>query len=113
MHLEDLGYDVIAADEPANCPVYFHEHCSATERCADMIFIDQTMPSMTGLDFLKMQAERGCKLAPKFKVLMTGALTEDIRRQAEALGCQVAQKPMRLDDVTAYVLAARKNMVPD
>ena len=112
MHLEDLGYQAVAADEPAACPVYHHSHCSATERCADVIFIDQTMPSMTGLDFLKKQAERGCKLAPQFKMLMTGALTEEIRTLAAKIGCEVAQKPVRLDDITAFVLNAKKNLYP-
>ena len=112
MHLEDLGYQVMTAAEPTSCPVYEHAHCSASTPCADVIFIDQTMPAMTGLEFLKLQAERGCKLLPKFKMLMTGDLSQSVRQQAEEIGCQVAQKPLRLDDVTHFVQQVVQNRNP-
>ena len=70
------------------------------------------MPRMSGLDFIRMQAERGCKLAPACKLLMTGDLTNRIRRQAEALGCRVEQKPLALEDAEAFVLFAKKGYAP-
>lgn len=106
-HFEDLGYEVIAASEPTLCPVYCHDYCSVEDRCADVIIIDQNMPEMTGAEFIKMQSERGCKLPTKYKLIMTGAITDEVQILVESLGCQVVQKPFTLSDAETFVLSAR------
>jgi len=113
MFLEDLGYDVRTAADPVSCPVYCKGHCQQSERCADVIFVDQTMPKMSGLEFLQLQAARGCKLAPQCKMLMTGDLTERLYHQAQELGCHVEQKPVRLDRVVEFILTAQKVLYPE
>jgi len=113
MFLEDLGYDVRTAADPVSCAIACKDHCQQAERCADVIFVDQTMPKMSGLEFLQRQAARGCKLAPQYKMLMTGDLTERLYHQAQELGCHVEQKPVRLDRVADFVLAAQKALYPD
>ena len=109
-HLEDFGYEVLVAEDPTICPVYYHEKCTAEDRCADVLFIDQNMPRMTGAEFIKMQAERGCKLPAKYKLIMAGAVTVDVKKLADPLGCQIFQKPFSLGDAEVFVLKAKSEM---
>ncbi len=106
-YLEDMGCKVMTSSEPTLCSVYNHENCTANTRCCDVLLTDQNMPRMSGLEFIRMQSERGCKLPPKYKMIMTGVITNDVRLQAEALGCQIIQKPFSLQSVEPLVLTAK------
>ena len=106
-HFEGLGHDVRAAEYPTVCSAYYQEQCVAKDPCADVIFIDQNMPSMTGTDFLKMQEVRGCKLSASCKYIMTGVVTDDVKNATDSLGCQIVQKPFSLVDAEAFVLKAK------
>jgi len=66
--------------------------------------IDQNMPVMTGAEFIRMQSERGCKLPTRYKLIMTGSLTDEVRALAESLGCQVIQKPFSLAEARRFVV---------
>ena len=106
-HLEGMGYEVLTAKDPTLCPVYRHEKCTAKDRCADVLFIDQNMPGMTGAEFIRMQSERGCKLPASYKLIMTGSITDYVQALAESLGCQIVQKPFSLADAEVFVLKAK------
>ena len=106
LYFKTAGYAVSTASEPALCSVYQHANCTAEDRCADALMIDQNMPGMTGVEFIRRQSERGCKLPARYKLIMTGALTEEVRALAESLGCQVVQKPFSLVEARRFVLTA-------
>jgi len=106
-HLENLGYDVIAADAPTLCSVCSHGKCTVQTRCADVMLIDQNLPGITGSEFIEMQAERGCKLSPDCKMVMTGAITDEIKAFADQLGCMVLVKPLSLTEAENFVVLAK------
>lgn len=109
-HLKALGYAVTTASEPTLCPVYFHKDCSAENRCADIIFIDENLPGMQGSEFIKQQAERGCKLPPQYKLIMTGAVTAELLRLAGSIGCKVVQKPFSLKGAELFVAKSQQRL---
>jgi len=72
--IEMMGYEVLTAETPITC-AFYRDHvdsCRQHHRCADVLITDYSMPSMTGLDLLVMQHQRGCKLTSQNKALMTG-----------------------------------------
>jgi len=97
-YLELLGHEVIDSEDPSGCPIYneLAEECQHDFPCGDMLLIDNNMPKMTGLEFLKRQSERGCKGMMKNKALMSAGLSDEERDQAREMGCQVFTKPFRL-----------------
>jgi len=104
-YIEMLGHEVVDAHDPSGCPVYgeLDEQCAHRDPCGDLLLIDQNMPKMTGLEFIRRQGERGCKGMAKCKALMSAALSNEELAQAEALGCRVFRKPFRLHHLRDWI----------
>jgi CheY-like chemotaxis protein len=95
LYSEMLGYDATAAKEPHFCPAYrSNQACDKQEPCADILLIDQFMPTMFGMDWVERQANKECKIPGHCKGILAKVFVEDDFKRAEKLGCHVLQKPV-------------------
>jgi len=99
--LESRGHEVHAYAYPVTCPLYQQPDgsCPQESPCADLLITDMQMSTMSGLDLLHLQAEKGCKVMVRNKLLLTAELSEDQKRRAEQLGCVVANKPFEIPEL--------------
>lgn len=95
-HLEDQGHKVTVFE----CPDEMIKHCdtcsSRETPCFDVLFVDNNMPSIFGLDFLNYSTLPHCKLPANRKILMSGALSAQAMKHAHEKGFRTYQKPLRL-----------------
>jgi CheY-like chemotaxis protein len=82
------------------------ESCPMSVPCYDIVLSDNNMPKMTGLEFFSYLAQRGCKVPPHCKALISGDLSPKDRRVAESMGCKVFQKPTPLSLIESWVDAS-------
>jgi CheY-like chemotaxis protein len=103
--LEGRGYEVLTAETPVTCAFYRDrvDDCPQHERCTDVLITDYEMPLMTGIDLLELQHKGGCKLTSRNKAVMTGRDSPEIRKSAEALGCQFFIKPLPIPALIAWL----------
>jgi DNA-binding response OmpR family regulator len=99
--LTSRGHDVHAYAYPVTCPLYQQPDgtCPQESPCADLLITDMRMSAMSGLDLLRLQAEKGCKVTVCNKLLLAAELSEDQKLQAEQLGCVVAHKPFEIPEL--------------
>jgi DNA-binding response OmpR family regulator len=99
--LTSRGHEVHAFAYPVTCPLYQQPDgtCSQESPCADLLITDMRMSAMSGLDLLRLQAEKGCKVAVRNKLLLAAELSENQKRLAEQLGCVVAHKPFDIPEL--------------
>ncbi|NIQ09844.1 MAG: response regulator, partial [Gammaproteobacteria bacterium] len=103
--LSKLGHDVLTFSDPAACPLAQKETytCSQDLLCADVILTDIVMPNMSGIDLLKLQEERGCRILKENKAFIS-ATTKDEHFEAIAeLGYKHFVKPFKLVDIVAWL----------
>ena len=62
--LNELGYEVFTFQDPVASPLYGKGYCDCPtgKTCADIIISDVNMPFVSGLDFIKSQVHKGCKV---------------------------------------------------
>jgi len=107
-HFEDLGHEVLAASVPNFCRELNPQECTATKRCGDLLFIDQNLPGVTGLEFVRWLFHRGCQLSPGHIWIMTGDLTAAVQAEAALLGCNAVAKPLSLGEAEKLVLQVER-----
>jgi YesN/AraC family two-component response regulator len=56
-----------------------------------MIISDVNLPTKTGLELIKEQQQKGCKV--KYRALMSGDWTDSSLKEARELGCHIFHKP--------------------
>ncbi len=105
------GYEVLCFSEPADCPVYGHAgSCNKMHRCADVVITDLKMPRMTGIELLRLQAERGCKLDIRNKAIVSGYLDDKDTEAIAELGCAFFSKPFDLSELSKWVEECERRM---
>lgn len=99
--LTSRGHDVHAYAYPVICPLYQQPDatCPQESPCADLLITDMRMSAMSGLDLLRLQTEKGCKVAVRNKLLLAAELSEDQKHQVELLGCVVAHRPFEIPEL--------------
>ncbi len=102
--LSHKGYEVICHSEPIACPVYMlnDEHCPNGKPCADIMLTDFQMPGMNGLELLKLQRDKGCRMDIRNKAIMSGYLDE-WELDFEEMGCAYFRKPFRLSELNPWI----------
>lgn len=108
--LANRGYEVLCFDGPSECPIYEEDarSCPKTHKCADLIITDLKMPRMTGIELLRQQAERGCKLDRKNKAIISGYAEEEDFEAIRELGCAFFKKPFELSDLSEWLEECEK-----
>ncbi|PLX71677.1 MAG: hypothetical protein C0614_14290 [Desulfuromonas sp.] len=112
-HLSDQGHEVICAPEPTSCSIYQGGQCDHEHPCGDILFVDKSMPKMSGLDFVEHMNKKGCKGLAQNKVVMSGALEQKDIQKALELGCTVVHKPITLDQIDAMIEEMKKAIPSD
>lgn len=98
------GYEVISFSEPVICPVYErHEDCTEVCPCADVIITDFKMPKMSGIELLRQQFRRGCKIDIRNKAVISGYMDDDVKQKIKELGCSSFQKPFKLSELSGWL----------
>lgn len=111
---EMLGYEPMFAADAASCRAIHAENqgCTELQACADILLIDQGLPTMTGLEFVERQMEKGCKAAVHCKAIMAKTLSPEEFKEAKNLGCYVLQKPVTYEIMEQWLSSvADKNRV--
>lgn len=111
--LTERGHKVYGYDTPLNCPFIPIDGstCDKECSCVDFILTDNKMPGMTGLEFIKLQFERGCKLGPHNKAIFSGAWQPDELEQARQLGCSTFTKPFNLSEFCQWLAAGEQQLL--
>jgi DNA-binding response OmpR family regulator len=108
------NFDVLAFREPVVCPVYGEDNhsCDKPNLCADIMITDIRMPAMKGIDLIKKQIARGCKLDIRNKAVISGHFDDNDSKMVKELGCSFIEKPFRPSVLLAWVEAceARINL---
>jgi CheY-like chemotaxis protein len=113
--MELRGYEVLSSPEPPACPVYLDSECKCPYEyeCMDILITDQRTPRMTGLDFIENQARNGCKAIVKNKAVISGNWTDEELEQAKSLGCQVFNKPFKVEEIAKWLDECEKRINPN
>ena len=100
----EKGFTVTSSLKPS-CPMVEQNltKCPTSVFGYDIIFSDNRMPDMTGLEFFEYQRQRGCKVPPHRKALTSGDLSGSDQRIAENVGYKVFHKPTSLDVIDLWV----------
>lgn len=97
------GYDVLTYREPRVCPLSEDDmECRLNRPCADIMLVDFSMPRLNGIEILKAQSARKCKLTSRNKALITGY--SDLLSQGiiDELGCAFFEKPFDFNQLAAW-----------
>ena len=110
--LKRRGHLVASHESPLLCPLYGEVHCDCDGGlpCLDFLITDNRMPGMTGLEFIQLQAERGCRFEDQQKAIMSGTWREEERRLAQQLGFQVFRKPFNWNEFAAWLAASEQRL---
>ena len=60
-------------------------------------------PELTGLEFFEYQRQRGCKVSPEHKTLISGGISKKDQELAESMGYKVFHKPTPLDLIDSWI----------
>ncbi|MFQ5676520.1 MAG: hypothetical protein ACE5G1_11530 [bacterium] len=101
--LKRRGYEVYDAAEPFSCPIYLDCQCPCpTEHaCTNVIITDALLPKMTGLEFIRSQRGKGCKV--QNIGVMSAVWRETDLALFEDLGCKIFTKPFKMDELTQWL----------
>lgn len=117
MILKESGHDILACHDPTECSVFKKPGCNCPKniRCTDLLIVDIMMPMMNGIDLLRLQEQRGCKVPVFHKALMSASQSKEHKQAAREIGCHFIEKPFKvsnildwIDQCESSVLAERK-----
>ena len=94
-----LGYEQVLVADPSlhRLPCLEGRVCSEENPCADVLLVDQYLPTMFGLDLIEKLNRRGCNLPAGSKAIITGVLSSQEAERAKSLGCDVLLKPVTFE----------------
>ena len=112
MLLERQGCEVMTYQDPSLCPLISNRvcQCGSNRGCADLIIADVSTPRLSGLDLAERLRRSGCKV-PQV-VLMAGTWSGEVVNKAQALDCQVVEKPFRVGTLYEWVEECMQRVDP-
>jgi len=114
-YLRLRGHEVLDFPSPVTCELVVSKKCTCPrdQACADLVITDMKMPEMSGLDLVRVLAEKGCKAPTKNKIVISSSLSPDQEEEFRLLGCHYLHKPFDLEDLSELLQACEKNISPD
>lgn len=113
-HFRNLGHEtVVARSAEGACEAIAHRgECPRSERCADMGFIDYSLPGINGVEFIRYMLTHGCHGLARHKVLMTASvLGEEELDEIRRLGfSRVISKPFDFGEVERVIAKVEKEL---
>jgi CheY-like chemotaxis protein len=112
-YLENLGIETFTFSDPGMCPLHDMPTCPCPpgQVCADAIISDVKMHSLSGVQFVEDQIDKGCKI--KNILLMSGKWDEKDLQYAEKMECKTLYKPFVLEDLEKWLNDCKRNISPD
>ncbi len=102
-------YEVVTFDRPVVCPLYGAQadECLNSKPCADIIITDYQMPKMTGVEMLRLQAQRGCKVNVRNKAVISGDPNSK-GKMIEGVAGAFFIKPFKISELFAWLDTCEK-----
>lgn len=101
---ETRGYDVLTFPEPAAFPFCRADgDCANKAPCSDILLTDFMMPKMNGVDLLRWQARKGCRLTSRNKAILTGFMDSRTISNISATDAAFFEKPVLFYDLGRWV----------
>lgn len=116
IYLAGQGHEVLAFPDPAVCPLFANlgaedSGCPNSSPCGDVVIIDNQMPHISAIDFLKLQRRRGCKALDANKAVMSASMTKQLEEVINEFGCHHIRKPFQLSKINTWVDECLKRVV--
>jgi DNA-binding response OmpR family regulator len=116
IYLAGYGHEVLAFRDPTVCPLYANLKdevccCPKDAPCGDVVIIDNKMPFISAIDFLKLQRRRGCKALDANKAVMSASMTRQLESDLAEFGCHHIRKPFQLSQVRAWIDECQKRII--
>jgi CheY-like chemotaxis protein len=101
--LSRRDYEIMTFDKPVVCPVNGSgsKKCNTIHPCADIIITDYEMRGMTGLEMLHRQAQSGCRVDVRNKIVMSSDLDDKGQEMLQKVGCRFFSKPLNFNELLA------------
>jgi CheY-like chemotaxis protein len=108
IYLTGHGHEVLAFRDPTVCPLYANLSdeiccCPKDSPCGDVVIIDNKMPHISAIDFLRLQRRRGCKAIDANKAVMSASMTKQLETELAEFGCHHIRKPFQLSQIKEWV----------
>jgi len=115
LRLERMGHEVEVYEKASDFPLDTDGTCPCRsgESCGDFLIIDQQMPDMTGLQFVRELSQCGCLGIFRNTVLISGWLVEEEEQEARELGCEVFHKPFEFQEIYEWIEEREKAMIEE
>ena len=103
MALKDRDYEILDFDNPSICSVYLDSECNCplNTMCADIIITDIRMPVVNGLEFLRKQKEKGCKV--QNIIVVSGFADKETVCSIEGMGAVFLRKPFVIGEFLTII----------
>jgi len=97
--LSRRGYEVIEFNNPSLFLMQKDEKCQCknNEMCCDIFITDINMPFINGVEFIKKQKEKGCKV--NNIIIISGGITNEIMEDVKKIDCVFLEKPFSLSSL--------------
>ena len=113
--LRSFGHTALVHSSPSSCPIFTSpsNECPKVSPCADALISDVKMPHMNGIDFLKLQKVRSCKILNEHKALMSSAVTLEQSAEIRTLGFKFFNKPFNAREVINWLDECGKRTIEE
>ena len=113
--LEERDFEVVACPAPLFCQLIRDPKCLCPHAhpCADVLLYDLNVVGRTGLDFVRKQYKRGCKVLAYNMAVLSEAFTIPERILAIEIGCELFEKPLNLTQFGQWLEVCEKRLEPD
>ena len=103
-YLSDKEFNIASSLKPT-CPMIEQNAvtCPMQEPGYDIVLSDNHMPEITGLEFFELQRQRGCKVPPHHKALISGDISKEEEKIAKMRGYKVFHKPTPLNLIDSWI----------
>ena len=113
--LRARGYEVLDFPSPMTCTLVSEKKCTCSRdrACTDLVITDMKMPGMTGLELIRMMAEKGCHASTQDKIVISSAITPEQAVEFRTLGCHYLPKPFQMEELLSLIRVCEKNIPRD